>query len=435
MIELSLETTTSTEPDRTMDASVEPPPSGSIANTRLTLPEGATGPDSGLTLEHNPADEGFGELGKNTAEPAVAVTAERVTSLFIDDTEGVPPDGQIIAVDDARRQVREVLDEPADEAAADNGGIQSPGTPLPPTTDGSGHDNEHKDDKNTSAHTETEVPSQRTPPGTTADNVTEMEADETRLRDEAHVNALADLHHLAAITVVKTSPGGRGYDNLRFVFADDNDRDASESLAELASKLRTGSTKLPRITDWQDELSDPDKLQIGQVIEVASLRDLDALLARVGGWLNNESRADRGDALPEPHTGNWYEPDHRPSDLLGNVKDLRGKHFFGTQTNIEAMALPPTAGHTEYSRYFTVSSQLKSTGKPPESSRPMRLVSVTAIPIKYTSDRIISRFTEIGRVPASVTAWVIDSHSRQTGHDVEFNARANPFLGGTVNRR
>src|SRR5581483_10881890 len=117
MIELSLETTTSTEPDRTMDASVEPPPSGSIANTRLTLPEGATGPDSGLTLEHNPADEGFGEVGRNTAVPAVAVTAERVTSLFIDDTEGVPPDGQIIAVDDARRQVREVLDEPADEAA------------------------------------------------------------------------------------------------------------------------------------------------------------------------------------------------------------------------------------------------------------------------------------------------------------------------------
>lgn len=268
-----------------------------------------------------------------------------------------------------------------------------------------------------------------TPEGAEAVEKTGDEQAAIRARDEAHADNLADLEHLAKIASVHVTPGGNRNSRLHFEL-NHNGQDATEYLAELAGDMRAGSTDMPRVSNWREEIASPEHLKTGQIIEVASLQDLDELMARVGGWLNNDIRASRGSgAVLPPPVGNWQNNGYRPSALVGDVKDLRGKHFFGAQTNIEAMPLPKELqGHAPYTRYFTVSSQLKSTGKPPEASRPMRLVSVSALPIGYTSNNITARFAEIGRVPASVSAWLIDSHSRQTGHDVEYENRSRPIM-------
>ena len=463
-----------------------PEPSPDEAATAIEVTDGVSALGSDHTLQaETAADREFGDLDEavDPAPAATPVAEDDGADLLDETTDQDRPGKQATGVEQARDAVRAALDEPGDTDLAD-GGEGGRDHPNPPTggsggNGGNGESGEHDDDAESGDEGEEHgtgsddrdrregtpvtrdaeeepgagdslsIPVQqpeeepaldelrRQSGGASREGVADPadEDEAIRMRDEVHAANLGDLVSLTKLSRVDISTGGGRFDNLHFELTH-NHQDASEYLAELAGELRSGSTDLPRIVDWRDEVTEPDKLQAGQVIEVATLKDLDELLSRVGGWLNNDIRAERDSgALDEPHTGIWQDPRHRPSQLLGNVKDLRGRHFFGAQTNIEAMALPTMRGHAEHTRYFTVSSQLKSTGKPPEPSRPMRLVSVSALPAGYKGDKIVSRYTEIGRVPASVAAWLIDSRSRDIGHDTQYDNMQHPILSGKFNRR
>lgn len=459
------------------------PVADEVPDTAVTLDGGAAANDDGTILAGSTTEGIFGEL---SPDPEPSDDAELVSDDIELFGESEPTDDRAPAVEDAREQVRAALEESADEPAAGDGDTNGPDRPLPPTGgnghgggDGEEEGGEGADDgddytgpealasnvthssKVERAETGTggdhvdkdypiRIPAQQIGDEGTLDrlkdptdnmNATEdtsegISKDEAiEIRDAAHADNLTDLRHLSTLTVVRVSPGGGSKNALHYELSH-NGQDASEYLAELASELRSGSTDMPRIDNWRDQIAGPDNLVDGQVIEVKSLAELDELLAKVGGWLNNDIRETRthGSRLDTPHEGNWQGA--KPSRLLGNVRDLRGRLFNGTQVNVEAMALPADIqSHAPFTRYFTVSSQLKSTGKPPESSRPMRLVSVTALPAGYKADTITTKSTEIGRVPAALSAWLIDSQSRQIGHDVEYENRANPYFGGGVNRR
>lgn len=260
--------------------------------------------------------------------------------------------------------------------------------------------------------------------------------DEARERELIHAATLADLRELAKHTEIVAPSTGK-QNAMRIELTHDH-QDAGEYLADLYQGLREGSAELPPVTNWREEITDPSHLREGQIIHVASLRELDELMSRVGGWMNRDAAEARGviGGAQDFPPGKFAIPGQKPSEALSKIRDFKGRPFHGRIMNIEAMPLPAAMqGPNGHARYFTVSAQLQTTGRAPEPERPTWLYGVRAGEKSRGPNAIQARHGNIGRVPASAVAWRVQARARHIGTDVERNNRMRAIRSGIETKR
>lgn len=246
-----------------------------------------------------------------------------------------------------------------------------------------------------------------------------------------HAATLADLRELAQHTEIVAPSQGK-QNGMRLELRHDH-QDAGEYLSDLYQGLREGSAELPPITNWREEITSPEQLREGQIIHVASLRELDQLMERVGGWLNRDAAEARGviGGSRDFPPGKFVIPGQKPSEALSRIRDFKGRPFHGRITNVEAMPLPATVqGPTANTRYFTVSAQLQTTGRAPEPERPTWLYGVRAGERSRGANALQARHGNIGRVPASAVAWRVQARARHHGTEVERRNRMFAIRSG-----